>query len=148
MCVYIGLGAACKHLQEIKHQELFFIFRFLYTKEAIARLFSPIISKNIDFKSLVLLNYKNAPSVQALAKLCNYSMPSFYRFFKLNFNENPLSWLHNKRMQHIVSKLSNSNIPLVEISDEFGFSSAGHFTTFCRKNLGKTPREFRKEIKK
>ncbi|MDR3327056.1 MAG: helix-turn-helix transcriptional regulator [Prevotellaceae bacterium] len=146
MCFYIKQGAACKHFQEIKHQELFFIFRFLYTKEAIARLFSPIISKNIDFKSLVLLNYKNASSVQTLAKLCNHSAPSFYRFFKLNFNENPLSWLQNKRLQHIVSKLSDPSIPLVEIADEFGFSSAGHFTTFCRKNLGKTPREFRKGI--
>jgi AraC-like DNA-binding protein len=144
MCYFLNQGANCKHFYEIKHQELLFILRFFYKKEEIAKLFSPIISKNIDFKSQILQKYIKANSVRELAKLCNCSLPTFNRLFKKNFNEKPLQWLQSRKLQHIKAKLARHNIPLSEIVYEFGFSSAGHFTTFCKKKLGKTPREFRK----
>jgi AraC-like DNA-binding protein len=148
MCYFLNQGANCKHFYEIKHQELLFILRFFYKKEDIAKLFSSIISQNIDFKSQILQKYTKAYNVQELAKLCNYSLPTFNRLFKKNFNESPLQWLKQHKLQHIKAKLAMCNIPLSEIVYEFSFSSAGHFTAFCKKNLGKTPREFRKEIKK
>jgi AraC-like DNA-binding protein len=142
---YMEEGVFCKHFHEIKHKELLFIFRFFYTKDEVARLFAPIISKNLDFRNLVLTNYIRANSVKELANICNYSLSSFNRFFKKNFNENPYTWLQNQKLKYIVGKLSDKNVPLIQIVDEYGFSSAAHFTVFCKKHLNQTPSQFRKQ---
>ena len=145
---YLNEGAFCKHFHEIKQKELFYLLRYFYTKKEIAGLFAPIISKNLDFKNVVLANYLNANSVKELAQICNYSLSSFNRIFKENFKENPYLWLQNQKIKYITGKLSDKNIPLSQIIDEFGFSSPSHFTIFCKKHLNLTPSQFRKQYVK
>jgi len=142
---YMNEGIYCKHFHEIKQKELFYILRYFYTKKEIASLFAPIISNNIDFKNIVLANYLNASSVKELAQICNYSLSSFNRIFKKNFQENPYLWLQNQKIKYIVGRLSDKNIPLGQIIDEFRFSSPSHFTIFCKKHLNLTPSQFRKQ---
>ena len=142
---YINEGISCKHFHEIKQKELLFLLRYFYTKREIAGLFAPIISKNLDFKNIVLANYLNASSVKELAQICNYSLSSFNRIFKKNFRENPYLWLQNQKIKYIAGRLSDKNIPLGQIIDEFRFSSPSHFTIFCKKHLNLTPSQFRKQ---
>jgi len=142
---YLNEGIYCKHFHEIKQKELFFLFRYFYTKKEVATLFAPIISKNLDFKNIVLTNYLNASSVKELAQICNYSLSSFNRIFKKNFQENPYIWLQNQKIKYIAGRLSDKNIPLGQIIDEFRFSSPSHFTIFCKKHLKLTPSQFRKQ---
>lgn len=148
LILYLDEGISCKHFHEIKQKELFFILRFFYTKEDVAGLFAPIISQSLDFKNLVLSNYLQTSSVKDLAKMCNYSLSSFNRIFKSNFNENPYIWLQNRKLKYITGKLVNKNIPFSQIIDEFGFSSPAHFTIYCKKHLHVTPSQFRKEHNK
>ena len=143
--LYLNEGAYCRHFHEIKQKEMFYLIRYFYTKSEIAKLFAPIISKNLDFKYIVLANYMNASSVKELARICNYSLSSFNRVFKKNFNENPYLWLQNQKLKYITGRLSDKNIPLGQIIDEFHFSSPSHFTIFCKKHLNLTPSEFRKK---
>ena len=142
---YMNEGVFCKHFHEMKQKELFYILRYFYTKREIAALFAPIISSNLDFKNLVLANYLNASSVKELAQICNYSLSSFNRVFKRNFEENPYIWLQNQKVKYIAGRLSDKNIPLSQIIDEFRFSSPSHFTIFCKKHLNLTPSQFRKQ---
>ena len=144
MVFYINEGAYCKHFHEIKQKELLYILRYFYTKKEIANLFAPIISNNLDFKNTVLANYLKASSVKELAQICNCSLSSFNRFFKSNFNENPSLWLQNQKVKYIAGRLSDKNIPLVQIIDEFRFSSQSHFTKFCKKHFGLTPSKLRR----
>jgi len=142
---YINEGVFCKHFHEIKQKELFYLLRYFYTKREIAGLFSSIISNNLDFKNIVLANYMHASSVKELAQICNYSLSSFNRVFKKNFQENPYIWLQNQKVKYIVGRLSDKNIPLNQIIDEFRFSSPSHFTIFCKKHLNLTPSQYRKQ---
>ena len=141
---YMNEGIFCKHFHEIKQKELFFILRYFYTKRELAGLFAPMISKNMDFKNIVLANYLNASSVKELAQICNYSLSSFNRIFKKNFEENPYIWLQNQKIKYITGRLSDKSIPLGQIIDEFRFSSPSHFTIFCKKHLNLTPSQYRK----
>jgi AraC-like DNA-binding protein len=145
MIFYLDQGASCKHLHEIKQKEMFFILRFFYTKEEVAGLFAPIITQNLDFKNKVLTNYLNINSVKELAEICNYSLSSFNRNFKNNFQENPYIWLQNQKLKYITVKLANKNVPFSQIIDEFKFSSPAHFTIYCKKHLHLTPTQFRRE---
>jgi len=141
---FVNEGIFCKHFHEIKQKELFYLMRYFYTKREIAGLFAPMISKNLDFKNIVLANYLHANSVKELAQICNYSLSSFNRFFKKNFEENPYIWLQNQKVKYIIGRLSDKNIPLGQIIDEFRFSSPSHFTIFCKKHLNSTPSQYRK----
>ena len=145
MAFYMNEGVYCKHFHEIKQKEMFHLLRYFYTKREVAGLFAPIISKNIDFKNMVLANYLQANSIKELAQMCNYSLSSFNRIFKRNFQDNPYIWLQNQKVKYIVGKLSDKNIPLGQIIDEFHFSSPSHFTIFCKKHLNLTPSQFRKQ---
>jgi len=142
---YMNEGVYCKHFHEIKQKELFYTLRYFYTKRELAGLFAPIISKDLDFKNIVLANYLNVSSVKELAQICNYSLSSFNRIFKNNFNENPYSWLQNQKIKYIAGRLSDKSIPLTQIIDEFRFSSPSHFTVFCKKHLHLTPSQYRKQ---
>ena len=142
---YLNEGVFCKHFHEIKQKELLFVLRYFYAKREIAGLFAPIISRNLDFKNVVLANYMNVTSVKELAQICNYSLSTFNRVFKKNFKENPYIWLQNQKVKYITGKLSDKNIPLGQIIDEFRFSSPSHFTLFCKKHLNLTPSQYRKQ---
>ena len=145
LAFYMNEGAFCKHFHEVKQKELFYNLRYFYTKQEVAGLFAPIVSRNFDFRNIVLANYIKASSVKELAHICNYSLSSFNRTFKKNFQENPYQWLKNQKVKYITSKLSNKNIPFGQIIDEFRFSSPSHFTIFCKKHLNLTPSQFRKQ---
>jgi AraC-like DNA-binding protein len=142
---YLDKGVSCKHYHEIKQKELFFILRFFYTKEEVAALFAPIISRDLDFKETILKNYMNVQTIKELALICNQSLSSFNRKFKINFNESPYKWLQHKRLKYIVERLENKNISFGEIIDEFNFSSPAHFTLYCKKHLNVTPSQYRKQ---
>jgi len=145
MIFYLNEGAYCKHFHEIKQKELFYLLRYFYTKKEIAGLFAPMISKNLDFKNIVLANYLHVSSIKELAQICNYSLSSFNRTFKKNFQDNPYIWLQNQKVKYIIGRLSDKNIPFGQIIDEFRFSSPSHFTIFCKKHLNLTPSQFRKQ---
>jgi AraC-like DNA-binding protein len=132
----------------MKLDELFFVIRFFYFKEEAANFFAPILGADMSFKHIVLANYKKANSIEELAKICCYSLTSFNRSFKQNFNESPYQWLQRRKLQHVINKLSNLSISLSQIVDEFGFSSAGHLTVFCKKYMNVTPSQFRNQLKK
>lgn len=139
-------GARCKHLLELKHQELFFFFRFFYTKQQLADFFHPLLSPSLDFRQVVLANYRNAVTIKQLAELCHYSDAAFKAEFLKNFGETPYSWFSRQRLAAIEAKLKDKNIPFSAIIEDFNFSSPAHFTTYCKKNLGKTPKDWRREF--
>jgi AraC-like DNA-binding protein len=144
---YLESGARCKHFFEIKHKELLYIFRYFYSKEDIARLFSPILSADIGFKTKVLTNYLKINSIKDLAASCGYSIANFHKLFKQNFGENPLSWLNTRKTEQIKSMLADKSIPIYNIADELGFSSPAHLTVFCKRHLGYTPSNIREKTK-
>ncbi|GHT21862.1 transcription regulator [Bacteroidia bacterium] len=144
LVIYFDNNANCKLLHEIKQKELFFIFRFFYQGKDLATFLAPIIGDHLTFKKNVLNNYTKITSVKELARSCNCSMSSFIRHFRAAFNEQPLVWLQEQKLAMIMKMLSNHDIPLFKIIDELGFSSASHFTGFCKRYLGMTPSQYRK----
>ena len=138
--------ARCKHFFEIKHQELFFFFRFYYSKQNLAYFFYPLISSSLDFKQVVYANYDKAHSAKHLAELCHYGENQFRTEFIRNFSETPYAWFNKRRMDAVKARLADKNISFSDIIAEFQFSSPAHFTTYCKKNFGMTPKLYRRQI--
>ena len=72
-------GMSCAHLHEMKHRELFFYLRGFYSKEEIAGLFYPIVSRSFDFRNFVFENYRKVHSLKELIDLSPMSRSTFLR---------------------------------------------------------------------
>lgn len=143
---YLQDGASCMHLHEIKHKEMFLLFRFYYSKEELANLFHPIIGQSFDFREKVILSYNRHSKVQQLADYCGYSMTTFTEKFKAEFNSSPLEWIQKQKAPYIQSMIADISVPIKEIVDEFQFTSQTHLNTYCKKFFGLTAVQLRAKL--
>lgn len=141
---YLKDGASCKHLHDIKIQEMFYIFRAYYTKEELASFLYAIIGASQDFRYKVLDNYAHVSTVQELANVCGMSVVTFKRQFVEEFGEAPSTWLQKRLVSFVTFRLADQTVPLKQIIEELNFSSLSNFVRFCKKYYGKTPGEIRK----
>ena len=132
-------------LWKLKHKELIWGFTRYYEPEELQSFFHPMTDEQVPFRNLVLTHYRKANNTEELAKLCGYGVHTFRRIFKNEFGVPVYHWLIQKRAEHIKYRLSMSYIPLSDIIDEFTFSSAQHFNSFCKQYLGDTPGNLRKD---
>lgn len=143
---YLKDGANCKHLHDIKIQEMFWIFRAYYSKEELASFLYMIIGESLDFRYKVLDNYTRVITVHELANICGMSVITFKRQFMEEFGEAPSTWLQKRLVSLIIFRLADHSLPLKQIIDELNFSSLPNFVRFCKKYLGESPGEIRKQI--
>lgn len=142
---YLTDGTDTSHLWRMKHRELIYLLCQYYQLEELQAFFNPMVGDNVPFKNLVMAHYRKANQAEELAQLCGYSVSTFRRIFKKEFNMPVYQWLVEKRAEHISHKLSMAHIPFVDIIDEFNFSSPQHFNSFCKQYLGDTPSNLRKK---
>jgi AraC-like DNA-binding protein len=106
-----------------------------------------IIGRSQDFKNKVLNNYKSCRTVKELASACDISLSAFKRQFSAEFGEAPAEWMQKQLLGEIKYKLSVTDLPLGTIANELEFSSLAHFSRFCKRCLGCSPKELRQQIK-
>ena len=99
-CLDDGLG--CRHFHVMKRQELALLFRGYYSKEELAAFFYPVLSEDMDFKELVLANFRDVKELDALAKLANLSPATFSRRFKKTFGLSFAQWLEKRKVEDIL----------------------------------------------
>ncbi|MGN7786147.1 chromate resistance protein ChrB domain-containing protein [Niabella sp. 22666] len=75
----------------------------------------------------------------------SYLSREFSKYFDdLNFGD----YVRKKRIEKAIELMANPRISLTEISYLTGFSDQSHFTRIFRKQLGESPSQFRKNLKK
>lgn len=147
MVSYLDDKASCILFHEIKLKELFWLFRFYYTKRELASFFYMIISDAQDFRNKVLANYKRYRTVKELAEGCGYSLSAFKRHFMNEFGEAAGEWLQKQLVGEIKYKLRDTALSLGEIAYELDFSSLSQFSKYCRRCLGTSPTVLRKQLR-
>ncbi len=86
-------------------------------------------------------------SVEDVAAACNLSPSRLAHLFKQQMGMSPKSWSSNLRLQRARKKLLASNDSVSEIARQIGYNDPNQFTKYFKKNMGCSPREFRRSFK-
>ena len=82
----------------------------------------------------------------ALAKENHYSYDRFRHLFAERFGFSPHAYLTNQRIEHAKRLLKNSNSSITDIAFDSGFNSSSQFTNIFKKQVGVTPKEYKKSV--
>ncbi|MEY8587504.1 helix-turn-helix transcriptional regulator [Phocaeicola sartorii] len=136
-------GVSCAHYHTLKERELFILLRAYYSKEELAVFFFPLLGKDVDFKDMVLMNYRSVRHINEFAELAHMSTDTFKRRFKDAFGEPVHKWMTQRKAELIYRDIVLGQKTFAEISIEHDMSSQAYLSTFCKRHFGDTPQNLR-----
>lgn len=86
-------------------------------------------------------------NLEQLAKLCNLNPTYFHKLFTASYGRTPMQQLLNYRIMAAQRGLIAGDQPLHELAAQCGFSSQTYFGYKFKQVTGKTPSQYRKEIR-
>lgn len=105
-------------------------------------------SNNLSIlKKMILFinqNYKEKISLENIASSGNVGKTCCCSIFKKYINKTPIEYLTEFRLRKGLELLSGTDLTVLEISFEVGFSGASYFSETFRRFYGCTPTEYRK----
>jgi AraC-like DNA-binding protein len=136
-------GLNGKNYLEIKLNELFILINAYYSEDLLTVLFYPLLNEDFLFISQILENRYKVFSVNKMSAILHLSSDDFRLHFKRIFKELPSDWMNRERGKLILQKLTQTDKPLKQISEECGFLFLSYLGRFCKKHLGSTPFKIR-----
>ena len=96
--------------------------------------------------TLILINQqlKNGISLKGLAHRLKISKPTLQRHFLTALGRGPGAEIHRIQMDLVQRLLADSQMPIMKIAAEAGFSSPRRFSEWFRREAGTTPTHYRK----
>jgi AraC-like DNA-binding protein len=94
-----------------------------------------------DLRYLMNNYYLKPLTLNEIARLSGRSLSSFKRAFQEEFETSPAAWIKQKRLEHAVFLLKNTQKNISEISMEIGYESVSHFIKAFKEKFGTTPKQ-------
>lgn len=142
---YLTKEKICRELLLFKKKELSFILGQFYTDYELSMLIHPLSKYTSSFEYFVLKNHNKVKTVEEFAQLGGYTVTTFRRIFNSVFHKPVYEWMMEKRKESIVYELRYTDATISEICFRYGFESLPHFSNFCKKNFGASPRALRQK---
>lgn len=86
-------------------------------------------------------------SIDDVATACNLSPSRLAHLFKEHMGVSPKSWSNNMRLQQARKLLLASSDPIAVIAAQVGYEDPTQFSKYFSKNVGCSPREFRRSFR-
>jgi AraC-like DNA-binding protein len=95
----------------------------------------------------VMGNFSKEISLQDVASITNLSPQSFCRFFKNRTKKSFVQFLNEVRIGHACKRLTEEDWSIAEIAYSCGFKNLSNFNRFFKEIVGKTPKEYKNELR-
>lgn len=93
-------------------------------------------------------HYKEKVTLQEIADYVKQNPSALCRYFKQRTDKNIFQCLAEIRVEHACKLLSYSNLNISQIAYESGYNNISHFIKQFECSTGRTPKEYRCQIKK
>ncbi len=87
-------------------------------------------------------NFDKPLRVEDYAHLTGRSLSSFQRDFKKQFNQSPIQWLIDKRLEKAYQLLSSRNLTVTDVAYEVGYENISHFIKAFKQRYQQSPKQF------
>lgn len=84
--------------------------------------------------------------IEELARLIYHSPSQTIRIFRKAYGKTPYDYILDKKLERACMLLSHTNLLIKEIAVQLQFSNEHYFSATFKKRIGKTPRQYRKQI--
>jgi len=106
--------------------------------------------QNVDDKISRLTNIAennkhNKLNLGELAFLCNMSVSTFKREFFKRYQNTPMKWFSEQRLNHIAFMLRTKRNRPIELYEEAGYENFSNFVQAFKKKFGMTPKQYQTE---
>ena len=82
-------------------------------------------------------------SVAMIAEKVDLSINYLRNIYKENTGESLTAYIADKKLTLVCDMLSDTDIPIQDISDKLGFTTKNYFFTFFKKHMNMTPTQYR-----
>lgn len=96
-------------------------------------------------RNFMNLHYKENLTLEQYAFLTGYSLSTFRRIFKKEFEMTPARWIQKKKLDDAKFLLRSTPANVTEICYDTGFENLSHFIQSFKKEFGVTPKQFQLE---
>ncbi|MBO4928726.1 MAG: helix-turn-helix transcriptional regulator [Clostridiales bacterium] len=120
------------------------LFRHLGSAPAKTREVSPQLTQLKSMISFIADNYHGKITLDDICASGNMGKTSCCQVFQKYLNQTPNMYLTMFRLRKGAERLAQTDMPIVDIAYEVGFSGASYFAEAFKKNVGEMPSEFRK----
>ena len=90
-------------------------------------------------------NLQEKLPIEKLAARSGLKQSHFRKVFKQVTGMSPHAYINKQRLIKVHELLANTPIPIVNLADDFGFSSQSHLTSVFKAYYGITPAQFRRQ---
>ena len=139
---YISKGLLIKNVNDLKALCINISVDFSNEFEKLQEISSgsPVVKECIQY----IHNHINSKiSVNELAKHCGVSARTICRHFEEVYDVSVAKYILHIKLGEAAFLLSNTKMSLLEISNQFAFSSQSHFNTAFKKFYSCTPKQYR-----
>lgn len=129
---------------------------FLIWREITENTDSPLVKPNANagktsvlkrMMTFIQVNHKDKITLEDIAASGSVSKRTCENMFLKYLNQTPIEYLCDYRLRKSTELLKTTDMTILDISMEVGFSCSSYFSESFRKNFGTTPTEYRKYIK-
>lgn len=131
--------ARSKEWCELKLRELILVAGLCRGKGELAAFFEPVLQPRDNFEEFVRANYRQAESVEHLARLAGMGLSTFKRRFSEVFDDSVHQWMMKQKAELIRLEIQSGNQDIQDLMARFGFHFHAHFNRFCHTYLGAAP---------
>ena len=149
MMPYFGNAKAPdSSLLMLKFQELILTIADTHGNNEMGSYFSSLLNQPqaVSLQKIMEDNFCFNLKLEEYAQLSNRSLSAFKRDFQKQFNTTPGKWLLEKRLNHAMNLLSNTDKTVSEASFESGFENPSHFSRSFRQHFGVAPTRVKQQI--
>jgi len=95
----------------------------------------------INFKSSIENNKLNKLTLDELSFLCNMSVSTFKRVFQKHYQQSPIKWFQNQRLEYAAYLLNKEKRKSSEIFELVGYENHSNFIKAFKNKFGVTPKQ-------